>query len=184
MNAVAYPLSVSVVQRLDEWVEAQALRAIVYIGEQDYSFAQEFDGGDLCGATHFLARRGGEPVGACRIRWFADFAKLERMAVKRAHRARGVSQALWERASELAARKGYKVFLGHIEQGLLPFWNRVAGFVPREGRPSYHLHGRDFFEAIAPLPRHPDAIRLDAPADLVLASDADLAIVPVRRKAS
>jgi len=177
-------LSISVVKGLDDWLQAQALRAIVYVGEQDYAFAEEFDGGDLCGATHFLARSGGEPVGACRIRWFADFAKLERMAVKAAYRSRGVPRALWLHASNLAARKGYEVFLGHIERGLLQYWERVAGFVPREGRPTYRLNGREFFEAIAPIPRHPDAIRLNAPARLVLASDADLTAGAPARKAS
>lgn len=177
-------LSVCIVSSLDEWLQAQALRAIVYVGEQDYSFAQEFDRGDLCGATHFLARDDDEPVGACRIRWFADFAKLERMAVKRQHRARGISLALWRSAAELAARKGYTVFLGHIERGLLPFWERAAGFAPRKDRAPYRLNGRDFFEAIAPIPPHPQAIRLEASAELVLASDAHLAALTPKRKAS
>lgn len=168
-------LSVSIVRGLDDWFAAHAIRAIVYVGEQDYAFGEEFDGCDLGGATHLLVRDGDEPIGACRIRWFADFAKLERVAVKRAARAGHASRALWRAAADLAARKGYRLMLGHIERSLLPFWARVGRFRPRPGRTPYELCGREFVEAIAELPAHPDAIRLDSAARLLLEADADLA---------
>lgn len=171
-------LSVEVVSGLDQWLEAMSIRAMIYIGEQDYPYAEEFDGGDLAGATHLIARNGGEPVGTCRIRWFADFAKLERVAVKRACRSGQVPRALWRAAAELAARKGYRLMLGHIERSLLPFWARAAGFEQREGSDSYLLCGREFIEAVAELQAHPDAIGLNSPAALLLASESALSAAP------
>jgi predicted GNAT family N-acyltransferase len=171
MDRVSPALTVNVVHGLDQWLQAVAIRAEVYIGEQTYSFAEEFDGLDLDGATHLVAYEGGEPVGACRIRWFAGFAKLERVAVKRARRSGRVPRALWRAAAELAARKGYGVMLGYIERSLLPFWQRAAGFAPRALRPSFVVSGREFVEAIAPLERHPDAVDLDSPAFRLLGDE-------------
>lgn len=181
---MAGPLSVSIVRGLDDWLAAQAIRAIVYVGEQDYAFGEEFDGADLAGVTHLLARSGGEPIGACRIRWFAEFAKLERVAVKRAERAGHASRALWRAAADLAARKGYRLMLGHIERDLLPYWARVGRFRPRVGRAPYRLCGREFVEAVAELPPHPHAVRLDSPPETLLAGDhalADLGMTPMQR---
>lgn len=174
-------LSVSIVRGLDDWFAAHSIRAIVYVGEQDYAYDEEFDGADLSGTTHLLAREGGEPIGACRIRWFADFAKLERVAVKRASRAGHASRALWRAAADLAARKGYRLMLGHIERSLAPYWTRVGGFRPRAEHASYEMFGREFVEMVAELPLHPNAIRLDSSARLVLAADADLANAPCER---
>lgn len=171
-------LSVSVVRGLDDWFEAATVRAQVYIGEQGYGFADEFDGADLAGATHFVARFGDEPVGACRVRWFAGFAKLERVAVKPTARSGAVPRALWRAVADLAARKGYAVVLGHIERALLPFWRRAAGFEPRLDRPTYELNGREFCEAVARLAPHPMAVNLDTGADTLLNSDAGLLSAP------
>lgn len=182
MKRAAPALSVSIVHGLDQWLQAATIRAEVYVGEQAYSFVEEFDGLDLDGATHLVAYEGTEPVGACRIRWFANFAKLERVAVKRACRTGRVPRALWRSASELAARKGYRVMLGYIERSLLPFWQRAAGFTPRAARPSFVLSGREFVEAIAPLPQHPDAIDMDSPAFRVLECEPPTAeIAPLKR---
>lgn len=167
-------ITTEVVRGFDQLFEALSIRAIVYIGEQEYPHETEFDGGDLCGATHFIARLDGEPVGSCRIRWYADFAKLERMAVKRRSRSQGISKSLFVAAAELASVKGYRRILGHMERSLLPYWERAGGFRVRPDRPSYVLENRHFVEAVAELKRHPRAINLDAPPSTLLTPDADL----------
>jgi len=146
------PISVEVVRTLDQLTQVYALRGIVYVGEQACPFDEEFDGNDLCGATHLLARIGREPVGAIRMRWFAGFAKLERAAVLRRYRECGVARALWEASAALAARKGYRQMLGHIEPQLLEFWQSCAGFRLREGRATFRFSDREYVEVIADLP--------------------------------
>jgi len=78
--------SVDVVRTLDDLAQVQTVRALVYMGDQACPYGEEFDGNDLCGATHLLLRSGREPVGVVRLRWFGEFAKLERLAVRREHR--------------------------------------------------------------------------------------------------
>jgi hypothetical protein len=162
------PIAVDVVRTLDQLPQIYALRGIVYMGEQDCPFDEEFDGNDLSGATHLVARIGREPVGAIRIRWFADFAKLERAAVLRRYRESGVAHALWAASSAIAARKGYRQILGHIEPRLLGFWERCAGFRLREGRAPLFFSDREYVEVVADLPARADAITLDAPPLLLL----------------
>lgn len=161
------PIVVDVVRTLDQLPQIYALRGIVYMGEQDCPFEEEFDGNDLAGVTHLVARVGREPVGAIRIRWFAGFAKLERAAVLRRYRDSGVAHALWEASAEIAARKGYRQILGHIEPRLIGFWERCAGFRVREGRAPFRFSDREYVEVVAELPARADAITLDA-APMVL----------------
>ena len=170
MNAAGAspPIEVSVVRTLDQLPQVYALRGMVYMGEQDCPFDEEFDGNDLSGATHLVARIGREPVGVIRIRWFASFAKLERAAVVRRHRDSGVAHALWSASAEVAALKGYRFILGHIEPRLLGFWERCAGFRLREGRAPFRFSDREYVEVIAELPPRADAIDLSAPPLVLL----------------
>lgn len=161
-------IKVSVANTLDELSAVIALRAIVYMGEQSCPHDEEFDGNDFAGATHLIARIGKEPVGVIRIRWFADFAKLERAAVIRRFRESGVALALWLASAEIAARKGYRRILGHIEPRMLPFWSRCAGFKPREGRATFCFSDREYMEVVAELPARDDFLTIDAPPLLLL----------------
>ena len=104
--------SASVVRTLDEYHQVSAIRSAVFMAEQDCPYEEEFDGNDLCG-THFLLRRSGRPVGTLRIRWFAEFAKLERIALLPCERARPGLRVLLADAFELVSRKGYRRMTGH-----------------------------------------------------------------------
>jgi hypothetical protein len=73
---------VRIARSLDELLMVFTIRASVYMAEQDCPFAEEFDGNDHC-ATHFIGFIEGEPAGCLRVRFFSDFVKLERLAVRR-----------------------------------------------------------------------------------------------------
>jgi predicted GNAT family N-acyltransferase len=150
-NENAASVSVRVVRTFDDYQAVCALRAIIYMGEQHCPYDEEFDGNDLCGATHLVAYANGQPVGCCRLRWFADCAKLERVCVTKHMRGGGVLRALWSRASEIAARKGYRFMLGHIEARLLPIWTRVAGFGRRDDAANFCFSDREYVQAVASL---------------------------------
>lgn len=161
-------IRVEIARTFDQLTQVFALRGIVYVGEQNCPFGEEFDGNDLSGATHLLAYIGREPVGAIRMRYFAGFAKLERAAVSPRYRESGVARALWQASADMAARKGYAVMLGHIEPRLLGFWERCAGFRLREGRAPFRFSDREYVEVVAELAVRADAITLDAPAMMLL----------------
>lgn len=154
-------LEVTVASTLNDMMQVIALRAIVYMGEQICPFDEEYDGNDFAGATHLIVRRCGEPVGVLRLRWFADFAKIERVAILRDERGRRVTLALVRAAVELAERKGYRLILGHVQARLVPFWKRQFGFYPREGRAPFVFSDHEYIEMQGDLRPPTDALGLE-----------------------
>ena len=153
-------LEVAVATTLNDLMQVIALRAIVYMGEQVCPFDEEYDGNDFAGATHLIIRRCGEPVGVLRLRWFADFAKIERVAILRDERGRRVTLALVRAAVDLAQRKGYRRIIGHVQERLVPFWKRQFGFYPREGRETFVFSDHQYIEMQGDLTPPNDALGL------------------------
>lgn len=91
--------------KMEDSLQAFAVRAACFIGELDVPYSEEFDGHDF-GATHIIAYVGDEPVGAVRVRWFKSFAMPERLAVIQRFRGNGVAQLLLERCRKLAETRG------------------------------------------------------------------------------
>lgn len=153
---------VTVAHKLDEILQALAIRSLVYIGEQQCPYAEEYDGNDFAGATHLIARIGSEPVGTVRMRWFCDFAKLERLTVAPGHRGNAVPRALLEAAFGLAARKGYRQVMGHTQRRLAPVLARYGAARIREGRPSFAFSDHEYVETFRELTPPDDAIDIDS----------------------
>src|SRR5262245_40813838 len=99
-NAKEGEITVSVARTFDDLMRVVSMRTSVYINEQACPYEEEFDGNDLS-ATHMLGYVGGELAGCLRIRFFADFAKLERVAVKREFRHTRLAFQLGRGAIEL-----------------------------------------------------------------------------------
>ncbi|HEY2874081.1 MAG TPA: hypothetical protein VGJ56_19305, partial [Reyranella sp.] len=74
------PVTTRLAMKMEDSLQAFAVRAACFIGELDVPFSEEFDGHDY-GATHVIAYIGDEPVGTVRVRWFKSFAMCERLAV-------------------------------------------------------------------------------------------------------
>ena len=123
LHAEAGELSVSVAHSFDDLLRVVSIRSAVYIGEQECPFDEEFDGNDLAG-THLLGYVGNEPAGCIRVRYFADFAKIERLAVRREFRNTRLSFQLVRAAIELCQMKGYRRLYGHAQKRLVNFWSR------------------------------------------------------------
>lgn len=131
----AKKLEVIPVSGWDDLMKVMAIRAAVYIGEGGRSYTHEFDGNDHH-ASHFLALVDGEPAGCCRVRYFGDFAKPERLAVLPRFRLgrygkRGVPYELASSAFEFCAKKGFRTIYGHAVEHLVSFWSRF-GTTPME----------------------------------------------------
>jgi hypothetical protein len=114
----------------DDLMKVMAIRAAVYLGEGGRSYCHEFDGNDHH-ATHILALVDGEPAGCCRIRYFGDFAKPERLAVLPRFRTgrygkRGVPYEVAAFAFSFCARKGFRTIYGHAVESLVRFWARFG----------------------------------------------------------
>ncbi len=150
-------VTTKVAHTIEEMMQAFAVRAAVFLSELACPYTEEFDGNDFT-ATHFLGHVSGEPASTCRIRYFADFAKLERVAVRQEFRKSGVAGKMIGFALDLCRQKGYRKLHGHCEEHLLPFWQKF-GFEPIDAD-SFFLLGHEYIEIECPLDPHPDPIEI------------------------
>jgi predicted GNAT family N-acyltransferase len=101
--------SFKVCENWNDVTKCIAVRAIVFCGEQGIAYRLEQDEHDA-GAVHVLGEIDGEPVAAARLRCFADYAKLERIAVRQPWRGRGLGHGLTEFMLGIARERGYVAF--------------------------------------------------------------------------
>lgn len=121
-------LSVRVVKTYEERQMAMAIRAAVYLGEKDGRYADHFDENDHC-STMIIAFWNDEPIGMIRCRWYADFARLEKLVIRKPFRRLSVLNVLTKAAMELSRQKGYKVVSGIALPEVIPYWRRMGGRV-------------------------------------------------------
>ena len=153
-------LSVVVARSFDDLMRVVSIRSAVYIGEQECPYDEEYDGNDMSG-THLLGFVGDEPAGCTRIRFFADFAKIERLAVRKEFRTTRLSIQLARASIELARMKGYRVLYSHVQKHMINFNSRF-GFKILENRHEFVFSDFDYVEMVAHVEPHPDAITLGA----------------------
>lgn len=151
-------VTVTVARTFEDLMRVASLRSAVYIGEQECPYEEEFDGNDLA-ATHLIGYVGDEPAGCLRIRYFADFAKIERLAVRKQFRNTRVAFQVVRAAVELCRKKGYRRLYGHAQKRLVNFWSRF-GFKQFEGGQELVFSDFDYVEMVAEIDRHPDAVSI------------------------
>lgn len=151
-------IGITVARTFDDLMRVAAIRNSVYIGEQECPYDEEYDGNDFS-ATHLLAYIGDEPVGCLRLRFFADFAKFERMAIRKEFRKSRAAVTLTRACFEICEKKGYRKLYGHSQKRLAPFWNRF-GFRVLEGSADFVFSDFDYVEMVADLNPASDALRL------------------------
>ena len=96
--------------------EIQAIRRLVFQGEQGVDPALDFDGLDEI-AEHLLAYLDNQPVGTARVRYLdAETAKIERLAVLPRSRGQGIGKKLMEKALEVAHQKERKEVGVHAQE--------------------------------------------------------------------
>jgi predicted GNAT family N-acyltransferase len=153
-------VAVKIAATAQDFLECQAIRATVFMGEQQCPYEEEFDGNDYC-ALHVLGHVNGAPAATIRMRFFADLVKLERMAVLPQWRKTTVKQQLVFLAFEIARRKGYRRCYAHVEKRLLPFWGRFGFEVfPRNTTLKFSDH--EYVEIVRDLEPHPETLSLNS----------------------
>ena len=125
MDAVSHSLggelvTTQVVGKMEETMQAFAVRAACFVGELDVPYSEEFDGRDF-GATHLLAYVGREPVGTLRLRWFRTFGMPERLAVVQRFRGHGLGRLLLEHCYGLAETRGCDVLYSRASPGYMKY---------------------------------------------------------------
>jgi GNAT superfamily N-acetyltransferase len=119
--------------RMEDSLQAFAVRAACFIGELNVPFSEEFDGHDF-GATHVIAYVGDEPVGAVRLRWFQSFAMPERLAVIQRFRGHNIGDLLLERCRTLAQSRGCNMLYAQVLPTDTGYWEKQGWrrLVPEE----------------------------------------------------
>jgi predicted GNAT family N-acyltransferase len=154
--AAAPSIKVQVARNLEDLMKVFSIRAATYMHEQECPYGEEFDGNDLH-ASHFLGEIDGEPAGCLRVRYFADFVKFERLAVRHEFRTSKLAFKLVRAAIEHSRRKGYRRVYGHAREDLVRFWG-TFGFRPLPDRPIFIFSGQPYVEMAGSIAPHPTPV--------------------------
>ena len=95
-------------------VVVHGVRWAGYLAEQECPSEEVFDGNGLV-AAHFLGFVGSEPAGCLRVRFFGEFAKVERLAVRHQFRRSRGSFKLVQASVGYINRKGFKKIYGQAQ---------------------------------------------------------------------
>ena len=173
-------MTVRVARDFSDFAKVVSIRTSTYMTEQFCSFAEEFDGNDFC-ATHLIGEIDGEPAGCVRIRYFGEFAKLERLAVRPDFRRSRMMWKLVKAAFDQCARKGFTKLYAHAREDLVPAWERFGARLI-EGRQPFHFSDVRFREMELDLPSHPCVIRFGADPMLLIRPEGEWdALGPIDR---
>jgi predicted GNAT family N-acyltransferase len=123
-----------------ELAECFAVRRRVFVEEQSVPEALDLDGLDAS-CAHFVARADGRVVGTARLRPLAPgLAKVERVAVLRSERGKGIGAALMEQVESRARSQGLASLVLSAQESALVFYTRLG----------YRAEGERSFEAGIP----------------------------------
>jgi len=159
-NAGKGVIGITLARTLEDMMRVAAIRNAVYIGEQQCPYDEEYDGNDMTG-THLLAYMGNEPIGCLRLRFFADFAKIERLAIRKEFRKSQAAFQLVRASFKFCQKKGYRQVYAHSQARLVDFWHRF-GLKEMEGGQKFVFSDFDYVEMVADLEPDSDALALGA----------------------
>lgn len=167
----AHCLEAVMVSRPDDIARVFAIRFAVFGVEQRCPYEEEFDGNDLC-ASHVLGLVDGEPAGSLRIRYFASFAKLERLAVLPRFRDRSVARLVVGKGIELCRRKGYAMLYAQAQLRLAGFWGQF-GFHPLTRNVALVFSDHEYVELVAEVDPHADAITINSDPYVIIRPEGE-----------
>jgi predicted GNAT family N-acyltransferase len=131
-----------VVTNQEGLIKVFIVRAIVFIEEQGVPYHIEHDEHDLS-ATHILGEMDGEPFAAGRIRAVGEYAKLERVAIRKSYRGKNLGHKLTEFMLSVAKDQGFKKFKVHAQSYLKDFYQKhgfeVVGDMFKEAGIDHYL---------------------------------------------
>lgn len=150
----------------DDLAKVFAIRAAVFMSEQNCPYEEEYDGNDFT-STHILGFVEGQPAAVLRIRYFADFVKIERLAVLPRFRGSRIAFAVVEHAFNLVRRKGYRTAYGHAQKKVVGFWSRF-GFKPMTKNTTLVFSDHEYVEMVANLEPHHDRITIHSDPYMII----------------
>jgi Acetyltransferase (GNAT) family len=126
-------ISLTIARSIEDLMRVGSIRRASFVSRQDRPYEEAFDGNDFS-AGDFPSYVGDEPVGCLRIRYFADFANLERLAVCHEFRKRQIGTKLTHTGVKLCRMSGYRRICGGA---------RKAGGTARDFLAGMHNESRE-----------------------------------------
>lgn len=165
-------IRIEIVTTYEQLLHAYAIRSICFMEENGVKALQNFDGNDYQ-ATHVIVYSGDEPIGSLRIRWFKDFAKIERTAFRKAYRNTHTLKATADFSFDHVARKGYDKVITHAQPKYARLWRIVLGFKNAEGKKPVYFEGHEepYIELVKNLTPPPNAISKDTDATVLFRTE-------------
>jgi predicted GNAT family N-acyltransferase len=164
-------ISVRLARDTNDLMLVTAIRSAVYLAEQNCPIDEEFDGNDLV-AAHFIGFIGSEPAGCLRVRFFGDFAKVERLAVRHQYRQSTMAFRLVKSSVEYIKRKGFRRIYGQAQDRLVDFWAHF-GAKPLPARRKVVFSDFSYTEMILEIEPAPDAITLETDPYVIIRPEGD-----------
>lgn len=152
-------VTIKIASTSDEMLQCYAMRAAVFMGEQECPYDEEFDGNDYT-ATHVIMYVDGEPAGSMRLRWFQSFCKFERCVVLRRYRGLGIHHRINAWCKEFARRKGYSKVYIHLQKRHMPMMEK-EGF-RRVDDKVFNFCDHEHYAIYCDLAPSPDAVTLQS----------------------
>ncbi|HKQ45432.1 MAG TPA: GNAT family N-acetyltransferase [Rhizomicrobium sp.] len=162
-------LRIEIVTKLEQFMHVMAVRAICYMEDTLFPADQAFDGNDFQ-CTHVVVYLQDEPIGAVRIRWFKDFAKIERTAFRPRYRDVHYLKALADFVFSHIARKGYARAITHASPKYARLWRMLLG-MKRVPKPAATYFGEEYVELAKDLDVPANAIRDDSAIEVLFRTE-------------
>ena len=122
--------------------------------------------------AHFIGFVGTEPAGCLRVRFFGEFAKVERLAVRHQFRRSRVSFKLVQASVDYVKRKGFKKIYGQAQDRLVDFWAHF-GAKPLGHNRKITFSDFSYTEMVLDVEPGPDAITLDSDPYVIIRPEGD-----------
>lgn len=164
-------VTVRLARSFNDLMVVTAIRSAVYLAEQDCPIEEEFDGNDFV-AAHFIGYIGDEPVACLRARFFGDFAKVERLAVRHQYRRSTVSFKLVRASIDYLKRKGFRKIYGQAQDRLVDFWAHF-GAKPLPATRPITFSDFSYTEMVLDIEPSPDAITLESDPYVIIRPEGE-----------
>ncbi len=167
-SRMASRIQVVVVSNGEQLAQALAIRASVFMAEQQCPYEEEFDENDYT-CTHFLGYIDGRPAATMRLRYFAGWVKFERIAALPQYRRQTLIAGEIVRAVvEFSRRKGYRVGYGTAQKRYARFWKHFGFEVmpPREEPIVFSDH--EYIEIYGSFEPHPNPITINGDPYIIM----------------
>jgi len=116
-----------IVTSLDDLIKVFIVRGIVFLEEQQVPYSIEMDEHEYS-ALHILGEIESEPIASGRLRFSGEWAKLERIAVRKQYRKKGHGHQLVEYMLQVARQHGFRKYKMNAQVQLRDYYAK-HGFI-------------------------------------------------------